>query len=61
MTIINHRLVTHRGINFGENKDRSDRRLLTTVGDHLIAPGFTTGKQIETFGDQRRSARGPWP
>jgi quinoprotein glucose dehydrogenase len=47
----NSRLVTHHGINYWENKDRSCRRLLTTVDNHLIAHDFNTGKQIETFGD----------
>lgn len=47
----NSRLVTHRGINYWESKDRSDRRLLTTVDNHLIALDFATGKVIETFGD----------
>ena len=47
----NSRLVTHRGINYWESKDRSDRRLLTTVDNHLIALDFRTGKVIETFGD----------
>jgi quinoprotein glucose dehydrogenase len=47
----NSRLVTHRGINYWESKDRSDRRLLTTVDNHLIALDFNTGKVIESFGN----------
>lgn len=47
----NSRLVTHRGINYWESKDRSDRRLLTTVDNHLIALNFNTGTVIESFGD----------
>lgn len=47
----NSRLVTHRGINYWESKDGTDRRLLTTVDNHLIALDFNSGKQIETFGD----------
>ena len=48
----NSRLVTHRGINYWASADGGDRRLFTTVNNHLIALDFKTGKLIESFGNQ---------
>ncbi len=41
----------HRGLNYWESKDRSDRRILLTVSDHLQAIDARTGKLIDSFGD----------
>ncbi len=41
----------HRGLNYWENKDRSDRRILLTFSDHLQAIDARTGKLIDSFGD----------
>jgi quinoprotein glucose dehydrogenase len=41
----------HRGLNYWENKDRSDRRILMTFGDKLQAISATTGQIIDSFGD----------
>ncbi len=42
----------HRGINYWESKDHSDRRLLITFNDFLMAFDARTGKPIESFGKQ---------
>ena len=39
----NSRLVTHRGINYWASADGGDRRLFTTVNNHLSALDFMTG------------------
>lgn len=41
----------HRGLNYWENKDRSDRRILMTFGDKLQAIDAATGQLIDSFGD----------
>jgi quinoprotein glucose dehydrogenase len=41
----------HRGLNYWESKDHSDRRLLMTYGDKLQAINATTGQLIDSFGD----------
>jgi quinoprotein glucose dehydrogenase len=41
----------HRGLNYWENKDRSDRRILMTYGDKLQAINASTGQLIDSFGD----------
>jgi quinoprotein glucose dehydrogenase len=41
----------HRGLNYWENKERSDRRILMTFGDKLQAINATTGQLIDSFGD----------
>jgi len=43
-------IITSRGINYWENKDRSDRRLLFCADHALHAIDARTGKQIATFG-----------
>src|SRR4051794_167386 len=45
------RSVTHRGINYWESKDRSDRRLFYSTNNILHALDATTGKLIPSFGD----------
>jgi quinoprotein glucose dehydrogenase len=47
----NPRNVTHRGINYWESQDRSDRRLFFSANNVLHAIDARTGKLIETFGD----------
>ena len=42
--------ITPRGINYWENKDRSDRRLIFSINDQLQAIDAVTGKSILTFG-----------
>ena len=42
----------HRGINYWESKDHSDRRLLITFNDFLMAFDARTGKPLESFGKQ---------
>jgi quinoprotein glucose dehydrogenase len=44
-------VITHRGINYWESKDRSDRRLLFASNHALRALDARTGKIIPTFGD----------
>jgi quinoprotein glucose dehydrogenase len=44
------RVTTDRGINYWENKDRSDRRLLFTANGYLQAIDARTGAPIKTFG-----------
>ena len=41
----------NRGINYWENKDRSDRRLIFAAGGTLRAIDARTGQVIKTFGD----------
>lgn len=43
-------VITHRGINYWESKDRSDRRLLFAANHSLRAIDATTGKAILSFG-----------
>ncbi len=44
------RLTTYRGINYWESADRSDRRLLFALNNHLQEIDARTGKQITSFG-----------
>ena len=44
------RIITNRGINYWESKDRSDRRLLFCSNHLLRAIDARTGKPIATFG-----------
>jgi quinoprotein glucose dehydrogenase len=46
--------VTQRGINYWENKDRSDRRLLYLNAGYLTAIDARTGNTIQSFGDNGR-------
>ena len=48
------RVITHRGINYWESKDRSDRRLLFSSNHFLRAIDARTGKPIPTFGTDGR-------
>jgi quinoprotein glucose dehydrogenase len=50
----NNTLITNRGINYWESKDRSDRRLLFAVDNFLQAIDARTGKSITSFGDKGR-------
>ncbi len=43
--------VRHRGINYWQNKDGSDRRLLIPVNNYLEEIDARTGKSIQSFGD----------
>jgi quinoprotein glucose dehydrogenase len=43
-------LITNRGINYWESPDRSDRRLLFAVNNHLQAIDARTGQSITQFG-----------
>ncbi len=47
--------VGTRGINYWENKDRSDRRLLDVNAGFLTAINALTGETIQTFGDNGRA------
>ncbi len=47
-------ILTNRGINYWESKDRSDRRLLFASNHFLQAIDARTGKPILTFGDAGR-------
>ncbi|MDH3246984.1 MAG: PQQ-binding-like beta-propeller repeat protein, partial [Saprospiraceae bacterium] len=47
----NLRGITRRGINYWENSDRSDRRILFAMNHTLQAIDAITGKSILTFGD----------
>ena len=42
---------THRGVEYWENTDRSDRRILFAAGDQLQALDASTGKLVQSFGD----------
>ena len=44
-------LITNRGIDYWESADRSERRLLFAVDNHLQAIDARTGKIISDFGD----------
>ena len=44
------RLITHRGINYWESADRSDRRLLFAANNELQEIDAKTGQSINTFG-----------
>jgi quinoprotein glucose dehydrogenase len=44
------RIITNRGINYWESKDRSDRRLLFASNHFLRAIDARTGKTIDSFG-----------
>ncbi len=46
------KLITHRGINYWESKDRRERRLFFSSDHALRALDALTGKLIENFGDQ---------
>ncbi|MGH9720248.1 MAG: pyrroloquinoline quinone-dependent dehydrogenase [Bryobacteraceae bacterium] len=48
------RVITSRGINYWESKDRSERRLLYSSNHFLRAIDARTGKLILTFGDDGR-------
>jgi len=48
-------LGRHRGINYWESKDHSQRRLLITFNDFLQAIDARTGKLVESF-----VSRGKW-
>ena len=43
-------IITNRGINYWESKDRSDRRLLYASNNSLRAIDARTGRTIESFG-----------
>ncbi len=45
------KIITNRGINYWESKDRSDRRLLFASNHFLRAIDARTGKDIPSFGD----------
>jgi quinoprotein glucose dehydrogenase len=47
-------IITNRGINYWESKDRSDRRLLFAANHMLQAIDARTGKAIESFGKAGR-------
>jgi quinoprotein glucose dehydrogenase len=47
-------LITHRGINYWESRDRSDRRLLFAANHMLRAIDARTGKPIASFGTNGR-------
>jgi glucose dehydrogenase len=44
------KLITNRGINYWESRDRSDRRLLFAMNNLLQALDARTGKLIQSFG-----------
>jgi quinoprotein glucose dehydrogenase len=50
----NQGAVGDRGMNYWESADRKDRRLLYINGGFLTAVDATTGKTIDTFGDNGR-------
>lgn len=47
--------VGQRGMNYWENKDRSDRRLLYINAGYLTAIDAKSGKTIDSFGDNGRT------
>jgi quinoprotein glucose dehydrogenase len=53
-TGIGTKLITHRGINYWESKDRSDRRLFLASDNFLQAIDARTGKLITSFGSDGR-------
>ncbi len=50
------KVITNRGINYWESKDRSDRRLFFAADHVLRAIDARTGKTIESFGKDGRVA-----
>src|SRR5262245_9889219 len=50
----NQGAVGDRGMNYWESADRKDRRLIYVNGGFLTAVDASTGKTIETFGDNGR-------
>jgi len=48
-------VITHRGINYWESKDRSDRRLFYAANHFLRAIDARTGRPILSFGDRGRA------
>ncbi|MFL6353870.1 MAG: PQQ-binding-like beta-propeller repeat protein [Bryobacteraceae bacterium] len=51
---VNSTLVAHRGVNYWESKDRSERRVLFMADNYLQALDARTGKEIRSFGDNGR-------
>ncbi|MGC2400307.1 MAG: PQQ-binding-like beta-propeller repeat protein [Acidobacteriaceae bacterium] len=47
---LGQRIETHRGINYWQSSDGSDRRLLITFGNNLEAINAATGELIPSFG-----------
>ena len=47
-------IITNRGINYWESKDRADRRLLFAANHFLQAIDARTGKRIPSFGEAGR-------
>ena len=47
-------VATYRGLNYWQNKDGSDRRILVQVDGFLQAIDAKTGNLVETFGDKGR-------
>ena len=47
-------IITHRGINYWESRDRSDRRLLLAIDHELRAIDARTGKPVASFGANGR-------
>jgi quinoprotein glucose dehydrogenase len=45
------RIITNRGINYWESKDRSERRLFYSTNNILHAVDARTGKPVNSFGD----------
>ncbi len=45
------RLISHRGMTYWENKDRSDRRIIFSMNNELHEIDARTGKDVATFGD----------
>lgn len=48
----NPKLISHRGMTYWESKDRTDRRILFSMNNHLHAIDARTGKDVESFGDR---------
>jgi len=48
----NPRLISHRGMTYWENKDRTDRRILFSMNNFLHEIDARTGKDIESFGKE---------
>lgn len=48
------KLITNRGINYWESRDRSDRRLMFARNNFLEAIDARTGSSISSFGDNGR-------
>jgi quinoprotein glucose dehydrogenase len=48
---IGTRLEVHRGINYWQNKDGSDKRLFIAFDNHLEAIDANTGELIKSFGN----------